>query len=251
MRRVDPPLTAAACWAVLGAWAVLAEWPVAARTALGLPLVALLPGYALSRIVFGLRLKADQRLVVSLALSLALDALGGIGLSVSPWGMTSRSWAIGLSATTVLLAVVAAAAGPLVRRREMRWHPSRPAAFTALAALVCACVVTAAIAASRLPSDPPPWASGYTLLWLLPKASGQVEVGLQSGEFSPTSYRVVLTIRNERTLRWTTGTIPPAGTWARLTRASRATRIDAYLYRSSDGDQRPYRHVYLNPVNAG
>ena len=251
MRRLDPPLTAAACWAVVGAWAVLAEWPVAARTALGLPLVALLPGYALSRIVFGVRLRADQRLLVSLALSLALAALGGIGLSLSPWGMTPRSWAIGLSASTVLLALVATSVGSSLRRPEMRWHPSRAAAFTTLAALLCACVVTAAVAASRLPSDPPPWASGYTLLWLLPKASGHVEVGLQSGEFSPTSYRVVLKIRNERTVQWTTGTIPPAGTWARLTRASRATRIDAYLYRSSEGAQQPYRHVYLNPVNAG
>ena len=250
MRRIDLPLTAAACWTVAGAYAVLAEWPVAARTALGLPLVALLPGYALSRIVFGARLKADQRLVVSLALSLALDAFGGIGLSLSPWGITSRSWAIGLSTSTLLFALFAASVGPVVPRRQVRWHASRPAALTALVALLCAFVVTAAIAASRQPSDPPPWASGYTLLWLLPKASGQVEVGVQSGEFSPHSYRVVIMIRNQPTMRWDTGTIRPAGKWARLTRVPRSTRIDAYLYRLGDGE-RPYRHVYLNPVNTG
>ena len=250
MRRIDVPLTAAAFWAVAGAYAVLAEWPVAARTALGLPLVALVPGYALSRIIFGLRLKADQRLVVSLALSLALDALGGIGLSLSPWGITSRSWATGLSALTILLALVAVSVGPVVPRRQVRWQSSRAAALTALAALLCACVVTAAIAASREPSDPPPWASGYTLLWLVPKASGKVEVGVQSGEFRPRSYRVVVKIRNQTTTRWVTGAIPPAGTWARSIRATRRTRIDAYLYRRSDGEQ-PYRHVYLNPVNTG
>ena len=132
MRRVDPPLTAAACWAVVGAWAVLAEWPVAARTALGLPLVALLPGYALSRIVFGLRLKADQRLVVSLASQPRSGCTGRHRLECQSVGDDSRSWAIGLSATTVLLAVVAAppvrwfAAGrcvgtPRGRRHSPRW----------------------------------------------------------------------------------------------------------------------------------
>src|SRR5712692_8392038 len=78
-----------------------------------LPLVLVLPGYALTSALFPNRsLGVAERLVFSLSLSLIIVILGGLALNWTPFGLRPGSWAVLLSGITLAAGAVA-----LVRRR--------------------------------------------------------------------------------------------------------------------------------------
>jgi uncharacterized membrane protein len=247
MRRVDPLLDLASLLALAGGYAAYTGAPVALRTVLGLPLVTLLPGYVLSKLIFGARLARAERLLMSLALTLATDVLGGIALSVGPWGIHARSWAVLLAGMTFALALLTLALPSTRLRSDARipWRPSRAFVPATLVAMGCSAVCAIAIAADRRATPPPSWVSGYTLFWILPNADQRVEVGLESGELAATTYRVELRSRGRVLARWSADDVDPSQTWRKTLRVARRQRIDAYLYRADDGAH-AYRHVYLH-----
>src|SRR5438067_5670942 len=80
---------------------------------LTLPLVLVLPGYALTSALFpGRSLGVPERLVFSLSLSLAIAILGGLALNLTPWGLGTDSWAVLVASITLVACAVA-----LIRRR--------------------------------------------------------------------------------------------------------------------------------------
>jgi hypothetical protein len=245
MRRADPYLLLAGVLAVASGCATFFGAPVAIRAAVGLPLVTLLPGYALSVVVFGQRLKAPERLLLSLAFSLAADIVGGVFLSFSPWGLHPRPWAVLLASLTLAFSVAGQAATKRSPRRARA--PRGTIAFLPVLA-ICIAVTSVAIAADRRPTTPPRWLTGYTLLWLLPERSGYLRVGLQSGELERERYRVEIRSQGRVVARWITGTIEPSKEWQRTFRRINAGRVDAFLYRV--GDPAQYRHAYIHGSTA-
>ncbi|WP_445474794.1 DUF1616 domain-containing protein [Methanococcoides methylutens] len=79
------------------------------RTALGLPMVLFLPGYALIAALFPARDDLDgiERLALSFGLSIAVVPLIGLALNYTPWGIRLFPILISLSAFTIIMCTIA------------------------------------------------------------------------------------------------------------------------------------------------
>jgi hypothetical protein len=177
------------------------------RVAAGLPLVLVLPGYALSTLIVpdgrGARGKISPvlwRAMWTAGLSLAVAALGGLLLNLTPVGLTRVTWTLSLAGLTVL----AAAASGLRRHRSLAHLPhlsrrtpvSRLVACYAVAAVAIAggAIGLAAASAGWEFSDGgshPPGARGFAQLWLVP-APGTATLGVRSGYAGTRTFHVVL-----------------------------------------------------------
>ena len=100
--------------------------PEALRVALGVPMLLLLPGFALICVVLpGRRLSRDELLIASMGSSLAMTACACVLLGATSVGLTRESLALLLGGGTMALSVVAGA-------REHRWiqgHQSHSTEF--------------------------------------------------------------------------------------------------------------------------
>lgn len=151
------------------------------------PLAFFLPGYAIVSATFASRpLKRPQTLALSLGLSLATLAVGGLVLDLLPGGLRAGSWA-----TLLVLVAVAGARAAAIRRtrrpaKRQRRSPVRLRAGRTGAALIAA-GATAAIAAFVLTFSTlgAKHAVGYTELWLQalhPQHGAAVRIGVGSNE---------------------------------------------------------------------
>ena len=79
------------------------------RTALGLPMVLFIPGYALIAALFPARDDLDgiERVALSFGLSIAVVPLIGLGLNYTPWGIRLIPILVSLSCFTISMALVA------------------------------------------------------------------------------------------------------------------------------------------------
>jgi len=245
----DLELTAAA--AVLCAVVAVAV-PVEAISILAaVPLVLVLPGYAVTAAAFGSRrLPGPQLLALSLGTSLSVLVLGSLLLNYVPGGVREASWA------PLLVVLVLAACEAAARRREgpSEWIglPALPrlSGSNRLLALGAGVAVLAALvlAWTVLPAK---HALGYTQLWMLPTVSQDqpgMRIGVVSQEQDPVSYEVVLESAQSRSVVLSGLVLKPGD--SRVINVpivpSKATapgkRLTAYLYRS-DRLQVPYRRV--------
>src|SRR6266581_2234099 len=94
MRRKNRDLMVTAIIASLNIiWTLLPNRPIVIGVILTMPLVFFLPGYILTEALFSKRtLIASHHLVLSLALSMAIDIIGGLILNVLPIGLQTLSW---------------------------------------------------------------------------------------------------------------------------------------------------------------
>jgi uncharacterized membrane protein len=230
------------------AGSLVGAMPTALSVAFALPLVLVLPGYALVEALGGASLDPLRRLVLAVSLSIATDVVLAIVLDRFPFGLTARSWALALAATTCAATFVA-----LRRRRPgdrrtpgivgLRLRPVDVAALVAAAG-----IVTVAIAVARTPLSATR-AQGYTMLWLKRAHGGAtVWVGVQSGELQTTTYRLVVHAGGRIVYRQPALRLAPGRRVVeaiRLPRASAGSRrpVAARLYRA--GDRRVYRRARL------
>src|SRR5579864_167394 len=132
------------CWliatAALGLGATAAPMPL--PTLAGLPLVLVLPGYALSLVAFP-KARASERVQLSVGLSLPLAALSGYILNLTPWGITPAPIVVLLASITVI-AIGFAPDSPVPTRR---FPITRQYAATLAA---CAVLLVTAIAVARI-----------------------------------------------------------------------------------------------------
>lgn len=100
------------------------------RTALGLPLLLFLPGYALIAMLFPEKngLEGMERLALSVAMSVSVVPLIGLALSYTPWGIKEMPLLTSFSLFTLLMLVVA-----YVRRRYLPPDRVFKVSFRALA----------------------------------------------------------------------------------------------------------------------
>ena len=166
-----------------------------------LPLALFLPGYALTAAIFARReLGSAQRLVLSLGLSLALLALGGLLLNYMPGGIGAVSWTV-----LLLLVVLGAALAAALRRPDAAGTGSAPLwpqlrlTAAGIGLLLGGLACTAAALAITFTVHSAKHADGYTALWLLPPtprdaAQGGARVGVDSEEQGPRAYRLQIRV---------------------------------------------------------
>lgn len=167
-----------------------------------IPLLLFLPGYAITAAAFAKRpLPAPQFLLLSLSLSLATLALGGLVLNYLG-GIHPLSWAL-----LLLLVIFAACRVAAVRRRTSgkRLRLPRPRLSGLQAAMllgtVAAAVLALVLSSRSVPADD---ALGYTQLWILPQpgsADSEAQVGVRSQQQTSVEYDLRVRIGDDSVLR--------------------------------------------------
>lgn len=239
--------------ALIGALA-LALGGSAARVAAALPLVLLLPGLALTFAAFPRRaLGPAERLLLGLGLSLAVAALGGLALNLTPWGLRIGSWATLLGGVTV----VATAIGLARRRvRQPGWAAAAPArrgggmtlpqaTLLALAALVLSGSLAITVRGAQEQET-----VGFTQLWMVPDQAGNpatVRIGVSNREPATTPFRLQLVVEGDPRRTWTLR-LANDETWEQAVDLpadlAPTDDVEAVLYRGDAPDQ-VYRRVKL------
>ena len=109
------------------------------------------------------------------------------------------------------------------------------------------CIASAAIWLSIIrPLNQPP---SFTQFWMLPAKSNscQIQIGVQSFEADPVTYRVVMTVNGTQLSTWTSINLAPQQEWNESIvikpKASNTTYIEAQLYRT-DKPKIVYREVH-------
>lgn len=222
---------------------------------LTLPLVLLLPGYALVSALFpNHSLGVAERLVFSLGLSMAIVILGGLALNWTPFGLRASSWAVLLAGITLAASAVA-----LVRRRGQ--STSAPGwlgvgnIFTLRQGLLlglAAVIVCGAVAVSIIGAERQSYA-GFTQLWILPaggaNAENAVRLGVSNMEAIAMEYTLAVNVDGKGVKEWPSIDLEPNGKWeATLVLPQNghagAVRVEADLYRA-DAPTTIYRHGVL------
>jgi hypothetical protein len=230
--------------AALCAGVVVASTSTPVRVAFAIPLLFVLPGYALAAALFDqARLATAPRFLLGLGLSIAAAILTALFLDVTRIGLGTGSWAMSLALVTV------AAAGAGALRPETAAPPRRllprVRGRDALLVVGALAVTVTAVVVGRTPVEAKN-AQGFTSLWVRPAlgAAHAVRLGVQSSELQVSSYRLVLrrgsTVLLRRDLR-----LEPGDRWVKVVPlAPGARRVRAYLYRG-DRPGRVYRWVGL------
>ncbi|RIK39969.1 MAG: hypothetical protein DCC55_16480 [Chloroflexi bacterium] len=230
---------------------LLASKSMAAQVLLALLLVFILPGYA---ITMALLPRGEwgmvERLLLAIGASLATSILGGLVLHQTPWGLQASSWIVLLTATTLAASAVAWV------RKEQQPPTTRsklPMRVTPQQGLLLALAVVVAGVALNVNDRPAPrhGFQGYTLLWMLPAEAGEqpiVRLGLNSKEFSATTYSLQVKVDGEVAHEWRSIELRPNEQWEERIELSQeqltASTVEALLYRL-DSPGSIYRHVLL------
>lgn len=209
------------------------------RIAAGLPLVLVLPGYALSTLIVpdGPRARgkispALWRSMWTAGLSLAVAVLGGLLLNLTPAGLTRVTWTLSIAGLTVLAAAVS---GWRRRRSGARlWRFSRPAPATRLAACYALAAVAIAGGAICLAAASAGWQHhpGFAQLWLVPgrgtAAGARATLGVRSGYAGARMFHVVLRNGSGAVVTWDFS-LGAGQTWQQTISAPAGQRLTAEL----------------------
>lgn len=222
------------------------------RAALAIPLVLLLPGYALVAALFPTRvLPTVERLLLSAGSSFALTIFAGLVISWTGIGLAPLSWAVALAVITLAGCVVAwlrrfrlGLYGPAVASATM---PRKGAFMLVIAALAAADVLLGSRLIAGQQQAPPP-----AQLWLVP-ISGQPNdalIGVRAGS-SAAEYRLVISAATEPIYQFDIR-LNAGETWERNLNFApelRALPIVARLYEGSSTVES--RYVTLQPQPDG
>ena len=223
---------------------------------LSLPLVFVLPGYALTAAFFPRRTFGIYELILfSLGLSMVIVIAGGLMLNVTPFGLHAGSWAVWLASMTLSGCAVAH-----IRRGRSETLSRRPVTgksgltlrqwilLSLSALLVCGAVVASVIGA--LQQEHP----GFTQLWMLPTGGSDsrhaVQLGVSNKAFAALEYSLDVTVNGKVVQKWPSIYLRPDEQWQTtllLPQAAPApgtSRVEAMLYRV-DAPTKVYRKVVL------
>lgn len=223
---------------------------------LTLPLMLVLPGYALMSALFPKRaFGISECLVFSLSLSLIIVILGGLLLNFAPSGLRASSWAVFLSGI-----ILGASSVALVRRRGQSGSAPgwlrvgnvglsfRQGLLLGLAVvIVCGAVAVSIIGAERQPY------AGFTQLWIQPAGGpdtkNAVRLGLSNMEAKAMEYTLTINVEGKVVKEWPSIDLNPNGKWEATlvllpTGSAGSVRVETDLYRA-DAPTTIYRHVVL------
>jgi uncharacterized membrane protein len=268
--RGPEPRSSMRGWSALGAFVVAAVAVTATgvssgwlQTVLGLPLVLVIPGYALTAVFWPPRsLGLAERAAVAVGVSLALAATSGLLLNWLPGGVSGRR-----SAVLLGLVALGAITALLVRERGRAagldngvvasgWsHPRaflRPHQAVLLAAALGLVVAGVGVAVHSAQGDAGP---GFTQAWMLPNqvGSGSLTVGLQNDEHRAHTYHLQLRAGPRVVREWDGVRLDPGqrfSTTLTVPAASVGSVADLSVYRD-DAPSRVYRQVRVSLARSG
>ncbi|HEY1627842.1 MAG TPA: DUF1616 domain-containing protein [Streptosporangiaceae bacterium] len=234
-RNTDLAVTAAGTIAAALVTGLVPSALVWLRVLAGVPLVLVLPGYALT--AFALPARSPRqfspvlwRTLWTTGLSLAVAVLGGLVLNLIPAGLTRVSWAVLLAVVTLAALAAAiwlrpssAAAAPPSSARGARWRPSWVAAGYGLAALAMAGTATGLAVVSGGWEHSTPFAQ----LWLVP-GQRTATLGVRSAYPGTQAFRLVLKDGTRQAGTWDF-TLTTGQTWQRAVAQPAGQRITAQL----------------------
>ncbi len=247
MRRNVDLLLACVLAAVAALLALWLDDGNIARAVFALPLVLWLPGYALGAALFPAHdLQRVERVLIGLGLSIALSVVCGFALDLTPWGLTTTTWAFALLGITLL------ASGAALWRRSPQRAGRAPARIPRSAGLsardtvlfsLAAVLVLTAVAVARFGALGQP-GEGFTQLSMVPAPDQSVLISVSSAETQALTYRLVLKSGNTNLHEWPSLQLRPGQQWsARVSLPSpQVPALQVVLYRSDAPDQ-PYREV--------
>lgn len=209
------------------------------RLIVGVPLVLMVPGYALMAACTGQMPGWAERVGLSLGLSLVVAVLGGFVLYLLPWEIEARSWALLLGSITLGSSGIA-----LRRRRAYPVVPTgaitgrisrRQGVLLGLAALIC----VGAVGVARLGVTVQH--TSFTQFWMLPISADDVpsvQLGIQSWELTQAQYRLQVTVGTRVIQEWTAIDLAPGQQWETVLEVSgvqdSAEPVVASLYRQDN-----------------
>jgi uncharacterized membrane protein len=247
MRRDLTLVVALACLAFVAA---LLSAPVLVRAVLLVPLVLVLPGYALSAILFPPgTVSPAERGVYTVGLSIAVTAIGGLLIQLVV-GLDRDVWAAFLSIVTIAAGVRGLRDGERGRTTLSlaRMPRSLPVAIAFF--LVAAVVAAMAIASAGSGLRDAQAKIHFTDFWLIPDNNGgptaeSFAVGLRSHEGRPTHYTVRLSSEGQP-LATEYVTLRAGQQWERsFPVANSLERVPVLARLSRDG--LPYRSLDVTP----
>lgn len=213
----------------------------------GLLLVLVLPGYALGRALFrGRDLPGPERILISLALSAAVAVLGTPLLAATSLSLTRHTWPVLFGGVTLASCLAAWLAGGHAQVRLRGW--ALPRLRDVVLVGVAIAIGSAAIAVGRAPREAPEGVTGYTQLWLTPRGE-QLELGVESDELDPTSYRLTVLADGRLVRQWRRLALSTGDGWVVKLPSSigrSAETVEAFLYKA-DKPAEPYRRVRIHP----
>jgi hypothetical protein len=218
---------------------------VVVRTPAALALILALPGYALTAAIFRPgQLPLAERLLLSLAFSIAATILSAAALAAAGVKLNVTPWMSCLGAVTLVGCIVGLRLGHARVLRMRRFH------LRAVEVLALACSVVLLAGAAALgftPLPPPSGTEGTTAFWIVPHGSGAVELGVISDAFHPASYTVELQVRGARARYFGPITLSPGAQWSTIA-AVRAGKpaVQAEL-RAASRPTVVFRYVTLVP----
>lgn len=218
---------------------------------LTLPLVFLLPGYALTAALFARRpLGLVETLLISVGLSLATAVLGGLAMNYTVWGLSTLFWIIVLCGVTLLGCSVAAIRrigqkSAAAKRPNIGLGPGQVFLLGVSVIVIVGALGMARQGAIAQPSTP------FTQLWADPISGAQpnlYNVGIRNEESTPITFRLVATLAGNPAYTWPGITLPPGQTWTGIISVpggpSNTSPVGLQLY-SSDAPDQVYRHITL------
>jgi uncharacterized membrane protein len=224
---------------------------------LALPLVFVLPGYALTEALFQQRsLETSHRLVFSLALSLAVVILSGFILNLFPTGLHALSWTLFLGLLTVVFSLITN-----LRRTEQSngMQPLRfnfsISAFILFEVAIIVAILAVLYSAVGVAQQRQP---GFTQLWIQPTAqpgsSCAIRIGVSSFESTSVTYRIIMTMNSTQVATWSSVSLVPQEQWEQIEPVKPGTSSNSFvevrLYRL-DKPQTVYQKVDLTLYNLG
>lgn len=218
---------------------------------LGVAFGLIVPGYLLSHALLpGKMLGAAERALLSIGLSMAVVALGGLGLNLTHWGLQGTIWVIWLAIISLISAGIALVRGAWRSAPSVRVASGlhiREIALLGIAGLIL--VATLVVAMAPAPADS---IEGYTNFSVVPATSNDpavVEFNITSMETHPMHYVLEVKVNNQLISHSAPITLNPGEEWAGMlsipVQKSNAVRIEANLYRL-DQPGIVYRQVVLN-----
>jgi hypothetical protein len=214
--------------------ALLPAGLAAVRVPLALPLVLVAPGYAAVAALFEPgALRASERLVLSLSLSIAATILSGLAVDAAGAKLTAAPWLEVLGALTLAAALTALARG---HARVLRAPALRLRAVEVAALVVATALLAGAAVIGFRPLAPPARTQGTASLGLLEAPAGQaaVCVSVINEQFHVASYRVAVSVAGGPARLIGPIKLAPGATWNRLVAVGPGLpAVSATLYRAS------------------
>lgn len=234
-------LLAVAAAAIVCAAGTYAPLPVAVSVVLAVPLVLVLPGYALVAVLGGLGIGRLHRLALVPALSIALVIVVTLVLNLFPFGLTVGSWALALAVVTVGAAIVAFVRDPGAdASRAVERFRIRP--LDVLAVVAAAALLAGAVILVRTPLAAKE-AAGYTALSLERPSAFNVEVDIVSGELATKIYRLEVRAKGRLVYRKAPIRLSPGSRFSQRIAIHTHDKVSATLYLA--GRRHAYRLAYV------